>query len=151
MPKPSHISTSAAAWTLALLIPLGLSACGGGPSKVDYARPFPKGLEQGAVADVQVFRRTSTLELTNTTAKKFGKGTLWLNRRFSRPIDGIGVGETLKFPLHEFRDEYAQPFKAGGFFASDTPDTLVLCQVEEAAEAAKTQLIGFVVVKASAE
>lgn len=151
VPKLTNIPTRAAIWTLALFLPMGLAACGGGPSKVDYARPYPKGLEQGAVADVQVFRRTSTLEFTNTTAKKFAKGTMWLNRRFSRPIDGIGVGETVKIDLTEFRDEYGQPFRPGGFFASEAPDVLALCQVEEAGEGGKTNLIGFVVVLGTGE
>lgn len=139
-----------------VLVPLlavggGCALWGSSPTKVDYARPFPKGLGQGAVADVQVFRRTSTLEFTNTTAKQFAKGTMWLNGRFSRPIDGIAVGQSISIPLNEFRDEYGEPFRAGGFFASEKPDTLVLCQVEESGEGSggsggKSELIGFVVV-----
>ncbi|MBX3380696.1 MAG: hypothetical protein KF805_11435 [Phycisphaeraceae bacterium] len=123
---------------------------------VDYARPYPKELPAGQTVDVQVFRRSTTLDFTNTTASPLGPGTIWLNRRFSRPIkDPIGVGQTVALPLGEFRDEFGDPFRAGGFWASDTPDALVLCQVEQApgagVESEKPVIVGLVTVQSFAD
>lgn len=123
---------------------------------VDYARPYPRELPAGQTVDVQVFRRATTLDFTNTTASPLGPGTIWLNRRFSRPIkEPIGVGQSVAIPLGEFRDEFGDPFRAGGFWASDMPDALVLCQVEQApasgAEAEKPVIVGLVTVQSFAE
>ncbi|MBN8598543.1 MAG: hypothetical protein J0L78_12805 [Planctomycetes bacterium] len=136
-----------------LLAPLG--ACTSLPA-VDYARPYPKELPAGQTVDVQVFRRSKTLDFTNTTATPLGPGTIWLNRRFSRPLkDPIGVGQTVSLPLREFRDEFGDPFREGGFWASDIPDALVLCQVEQTpatgTEGEKPVIIGLVTVQSFAE
>jgi hypothetical protein len=80
--------------------------------------------------DIQVFRRTQTIELTNTTARRFGPGTLWLNARFARAIDGLDVGQTLVLPLAGFRDEFSDSFRSGGFFATEKPYRLVLAELE---------------------
>ncbi|MBX3390807.1 MAG: hypothetical protein KF691_15265 [Phycisphaeraceae bacterium] len=133
-----------------------LSACGSVPP-VDYARPYPKELPAGPTIDVQVFRRSKTLDFTNTTASPLGPGTIWLNRRFSRPITTpIGVGQSVSLPLREFRDEFGEPFREGGFWASDIPDPVVLCQVEQspapgASEDAKPIIIGLVTVQSFAD
>lgn len=105
---------------------------------------------------MQVFRRSKTLEFTNTTASPLGPGTIWLNRRFSRPITRpIGVGQSVALPLTEFRDEFGEPFRAGGFWASDMPDALVLCQVEQApgtpGEGEKPIITGLVTVQSFAD
>lgn len=134
---------------------LSLSGCTSVPP-VDYARPYPKELPAGPTLDVQVFRRAHTLEFTNTTASPLGPGTIWLNRRFSRPLERpIGVGQSVAIPLGEFRDEFGDPFRAGGFWASDMPDALVLCQVEQTpvpeTEEAKPVILGLVTVQSFAE
>lgn len=136
-----------------LLAPLG--ACTSVPP-VDYARPYPKELPAGQTVDVQVFRRSKTLDFTNTTASPLGPGTIWLNRRFSRPLtQPIGVGQSVALPLREFRDEFGDPFREGGFWASDIPDALVLCQVEQpisgGGEDSKPIIIGLVTVQSFAD
>ncbi len=133
---------------------LGTAGCQSGPDVVSYARTYPPLAQQGSL-DIQVVRRVTKIELTNTTARAFGNSTLWLNGRFSLPIDGFGVGETLTLNLRDFRDEFSDAFRAGGFFASETPDRLVLAQIEtprvgEGPEGAK-ELLGLVVVKGDAE
>ncbi len=55
---------------------------------------------------------------------------LWFNMWFSRPIDGLAPGETLRFHLREFTDEHGQAFRAGGFFATREPERLVLAELE---------------------
>ncbi|MBY0113083.1 MAG: hypothetical protein K2Y21_09690 [Phycisphaerales bacterium] len=137
------------------VLSLAAAACVAGCSStapVDYARPYPKELPPGPVLDVQVFRRDKTLEFTNTTGAALGPGTLWLNRRFSRPVkEPIGVGKSVAIRLDEFRDEFGDPFKPGGFWASENPDSVALCQLEIAPEGQKAQMIGLVTVQSVAE
>lgn|GEM_PF-591946 len=129
---------------------LALPACSGVPTPVPYARPYPA-LTQSQALNIQVFRTTKHLELTNTTARAFGPSTLWLNARFSRPIDGLGVGQSLKLRLEEFRDEYSDVFRGGGFFSTEAPERLVLAQIETVNPDAKPDLVGLIVVKGKDE
>ena len=117
------------------------------------ARVLPKNAVQSEVVNVQVFRRDTTLELTNTTARNFGPGTLWLNGRFSRKIDGMAIGQTLVLNLREFEDEYGDPFRAGGFFAADPPERVVMTQYEADGSASEgaPSLVGLITVQGLAE
>jgi hypothetical protein len=115
---------------LAAAIALGLLAgCRGGQS-IDYARSMPPELRQGEVLNIQAFRNVTRLQLTNTTARSFEDGTLWINQRFSRPIGRLDAGESVDLPLREFVDEFGDTFRAGGFFATRDPDPVVLVQLE---------------------
>lgn len=87
-------------------------------------------LDKAEVLDIQVFRNVTTLELTNTTARSFEDATIWLNQRYSMPIGGLDIGESLELPLRRFVDEYGDTFRAGGFFATRDPDPVVLAQLE---------------------
>lgn len=107
-----------------------LTGCRSGPDIVSYARPYPEPPIRGRMLDIQVFRAEQVIELTNTTAHAFGPSTLWLNAQFSRPIDGLAVGQTLKLSLAEFRNEYSERFRGGGFFATEKPERLVLAELE---------------------
>lgn len=132
---------------MALVGVASLAGCGSTPP-VDYARPYPKELPPGRVVDVQVFRKSKTLDFTNTTAAPLGPGTLWLNRRFSRPIkEAIGVGQSVSIPLVEFRDEFGDPFRAGDFWAADNPDSLVLAQLETPREGQPAEIVGLITVQ----
>lgn len=124
---------------------IGIAGCSS-VEKVDYARAYPA-MQAAGVLDVQVFRRDTTVELTNTTAKAFGKGTLWLNRRYARPVAGIAVGESVAFTLEEFRDEYGEPFRSGSFFSGYNPERMVTCELETATNEGEAVLVGFVVVQ----
>jgi len=130
-----------------LLVPAFVFGCAGDPRKSPYARPYPKVLIQDETLDVQVQKSETHIELTNTTARPFGFGTLWLNQRYSRPITSFAVGETLRIPLREFRDEFHDPFPAGGFWATGPADILVQAQLEYVEpELGETKLYGLVVV-----
>ncbi len=96
----------------------------------DYEGVPPSTLAQAEVLNIQVFRNVTDLELTNTTARSFGPSVIWVNERYSRPIDGLAIGESVDLPLRQFVDEYGDPFRAGGFFATRDPDALVLAQLE---------------------
>lgn len=141
---------------LALCAPLGVlgvvAGCNSIPTALAnkpvgaYDRPYPRELEQSEVIDVQVIRDPETvISLTNTTSRAFGPSTLWINGRFSRPILGFAPGETLRLDLYEFRDEFGEKFRAGGFFATKNPDKVVHAQLETV-EDGETKLIGLVVV-----
>jgi hypothetical protein len=127
-----------------------LVGCQSAPAPVPYARPYPD-LVQKESLNVQVFRRTQTVELTNTTARSIGPSTLWLNGRFCRPIDGLAIGQSLELPLKDFRDEFFDPFRGGGFFAVEAPERLVLAQLETHDVEGKPVMLGLVVVGGEAE
>lgn len=135
-----------AALALAAGLATGLGGCGSSPSKVDYARPFPKELAQAGTLDIQVVRETTEIEFTNTTANSFGPCTMWLNRRFSHPLDGLKIGQTIRLPLRDFRDEYSDHFRAGGFFASELPERLVQAHLEIPSGDGQAALLGLIVI-----
>lgn len=141
MPHLSKAVGVRAAPPLLACLVLALPACSG-PVRVAESRPYPYDAPRGEVADVQVFRDVTRLKMTNTTARSFGPGTLWVNQRFSHPVDGFDVGQSLDLDLRTFVDEFATPFRAGGFFATDAPDAVVLVQLQTGDE-----LVGFVVVR----
>lgn len=126
-----------------VLVTGGCRAFSGAPD-VDYARAYPRATPRSDVADVQVFRNGTKLTMTNSTSRDFGPSTLWVNERFSRPIGSFAPGQTLTLDLYEFRDQFQDQFRGGGFFATRDPDPVVLVQLETADE--PQELVGFVVV-----
>lgn len=111
-----------------------------------FSQPFPESAKQSETLDIQVIRDGTTISFTNTTARTLPATIMWLNRRFCRPVDALEVGETRTLALSGFKDEFGQPFRAGGFFASEAPDKLVQAQLESVdAQGAKT-LLGLVVI-----
>src|SRR6185436_2559268 len=104
-------------------------------------------LKQTEVVNIQGFRRTKTIEFTNTTARALGPSTIWLNARFCRPIDGLAIGQSVTLPMKEFRDQ----FRGGGFFAVEPPERLALAQIETKDNEGKPVLLGMIVVGGEAE
>lgn len=102
-------------------------------------------MARGPTLDIQVFRRQTEIELTNTTARSFGPSTLWLNARFSRPIDGFAVGQTLLLKLSDFKDEFGDSFRGGGFLATERPERLALAEIQPG-DAKPPAMLGLVVV-----
>jgi len=111
---------------VAVLACLGCSST----KEIANGRPYPNYLSQDQTLDIQVFMLPTELTFTNTTATRFGPSTLWLNMWFSREIPSIEPGQTLTFKLKDFRDQYGDVFKPSGFWATVTPDKLVLTQLE---------------------
>ncbi len=105
---------------------------------------------QTSVMDVQVVRDDTHITMTNTTARSIGRARMWVNGWYSREIDGFGVGETLRLNLYDFKDAYGTPFKAGGFFATERPEKLVLAQIEPL-DVEPRELLGLIVVGRSDE
>jgi hypothetical protein len=110
-------------------------------SEVDYAKEFPANAKILETINIQVVREGTFIALTNTTANAIPPSTLWLNKWFSRPVDRIEVGQTVRFNLRDFRDLYSEPFRAGGFWATDQGDPLVSAHIDWG-----TGLVGLIVV-----
>jgi hypothetical protein len=123
-----------------LLLLAGIGGCSG-PREIVEGTPYPATLKHSGAVDIQVFRKKTQIELTNTTARSYGPSTLWLNRRFSLPIEGFAVGQTLRFELKQFTDEFGDTFRGGGFFATRRPDRLGLAELQIG-----DQMVGFIVV-----
>jgi hypothetical protein len=94
--------------------------------------PYPETKAQSQTLDIQVVRTETSITLTNTTARSFGRSTLWVNRWYSHPLEKLDVGETIELPLNTFRDQYGESFRAGGFFATRKPQRVQLVQLETA-------------------
>jgi hypothetical protein len=99
-------------------------------SDVPYAREFPENAVIGQTLAIQIVRDGTEIIITNTTANAIPATTLWLNKWYSRPIDEIRVGETVRFGLREFRDEFSEPFPAGGFWSTGPGVPLVSAHIE---------------------
>jgi hypothetical protein len=93
---------------------------------------YPAEKAQLRTLDIQVVRTETSIRLTNTTARAYGKSRLWINRWFCREIDSLGVGQTIELAQKSFRDQYGEAFRAGGFFATRKPQVVELVQMETA-------------------
>jgi hypothetical protein len=123
-----------------------LGACaGGGPKTLVENRPYPQ-QRQAETLDVHVYRRGTTIDITNSTANTLGPGTLWLNMWFSRELEALPPGARVNIHLAEFKDQYGEAFRAGGFWATQAPDRLALAQLELPAGEGTGRLVGLVVV-----
>jgi hypothetical protein len=148
---PAAALVCAAAFLTAAVV-----GCSAGPQPVTSLRVYPKDAVQTSVIDIQAFRSSKHIELTNTSGRAIGPSILWLNAQYCRAIDGIPVGQSLKLPLIEFRDEFNDAFRGGGFFAPERPERLVLAQIETPgpdalAQGQKPEFIGLVVVGGEGE
>lgn len=132
---PRSLVPTRPARSLCLLMAIGmvsaiLTGCHSTPTPTGYERIYPEYPDRVETLDIQVFRQSKHVKLTNTTATAYGPSVLWLNAWYSRPIDGLAVGETLRLPLKSFRDEHAYAFRGGGFFAVEKPERLALAELE---------------------
>lgn len=106
------------------------AGCRSGPTAIVDRPAYPAGRAVAGTLDIQVIRDEAEIRMTNTTARAIGPSTLWLNRRFSRKIDGLGVGESVQFRLEEFIDASGDRFRGGGFFATERPERLAKAELE---------------------
>ncbi|MEM1167449.1 MAG: hypothetical protein AAGI30_14325 [Planctomycetota bacterium] len=136
---------------LALLV-VATGALGGcrffGRAPSDYAVGFPLGAAQAGDVDVQVIRADTRLRFVNTSENVLPGGRLWVNKAFSRPVEPLGVGQSADYNLYQFRNRFDEPFRAGGFFATETPLDVVMVQLQPDDT---TKLIGFRVVQGEPE
>lgn len=125
---------------------VGVLALGGCASGLRPGPRFPDALRQEATLDVQVVRDSTVIRFANTSARAVGPSRMWLNRRYSREIPPLGIGESMELALGEFVDEFGGRFRAGGFFAAEAPERLVQAQLEPLEPGGERALIGLVVV-----
>lgn len=146
MPRRPHIVAFPV--LLALLAgAIQLPGCQRAPRQVEYARPYPLALAREKTLDIHVIREGPRITLTNTTARAFGRSTLWLNNRYGYPLEGLEVGETVALHLGRFADENSDRFRPGGFFATEKPDLLVVAELETTSpHTGETELLGLVAV-----
>lgn len=90
----------------------------------------PPALPRGETLDIQVYRRGTSLEMTNSTAVHIPACRMWVNQRFSREIEALGPGDSVKLPLTGFFDQFGERFRAGGFFATRTPEPVIHVELE---------------------
>jgi hypothetical protein len=127
-------------WSILAIVLAIVSACSSaGP--IPQGPVYPAEKKQGGSVDIQVFRHGTIIRFTNTTARSFPAGRMWLNQWYSREIPPLGVGEKMQLSLREFKDQYGESFRAGGFFATRRPAKLVLAQLD-----VDDELVGLVVI-----
>jgi len=129
----------------AVVVAMLMGGCTASKRDTANVRVYPQSTPRGATVDIQVFREGRTLSATNTTTRVFGDSMLWVNKRFGHPLSGWKPGETVSFDLNTFYDEFGEQFRGGGFFARETPEDVVLVQVETDGAAGR-EMVGFVVV-----
>ena len=127
---------------LLITVALALGACAGKDPEIVNGPAYPS-VKQSSVLDIQVIRDGKTITMTNTSTQVFTDARLWAIQWYSHPLPSWKPGETLSFDLSNFKDRYGNPMRAGGFWAVDNPEKLVLMQVEQG-----DKLIGLVVVGA---
>lgn len=125
-----------------------LAACSSTPNAIPASPPvYPsEATTQAQVLNVQVLRSGPTMTFTNTTAQPLGPCRMWLNRRYSRMIDRVEVGQTVSFDLYSFVDEFGDTFRGGGFFSTERPEKLVLTQLETENPGGPPSLVGFITI-----
>lgn len=121
-----------AATVLVGLVLGGAAGCSTGPQAeaLDSGRSYPAQKAQSEVLNIQLIRDQAEITLTNTTARAMGPTVIWLNQEFWYEIAELEVGDSVRLPLNEFRNNYGKRFRAGGFFATERPKNVVLAQLE---------------------
>lgn len=132
----------------ASLVVCGLGGCramGLDEATVETGPVYPQEARQVGVLDVQVIRRGTSIELTNSTGEVLA-GRLWLNRWWAGELAAVEPGQTARVSLHGFVDRYNEGFRAGGFFATEQPTKLVHVQLERGGGGGSGGLVGLVVI-----
>jgi hypothetical protein len=132
--------------TLLPVLAAFLCACSAGPNVPPEGRTLPPDLNQSRVLDIQVQRAGTRLVLTNTTTEPLPAGTFWINGRYSAPVGPLGVGQSLTLDLRRFRDQFGERFRAGGFFAAQEPEPVVLAQWEIPRPDGSSELVGLIAI-----
>lgn len=113
-----------------MLIFAAVVAGGCASTPIEEGPAYPADPVRGGTLGIQVFREGRSLELTNTTANDIRRTRLWINGRFSIELEPIAVGERRRISLAGLRDRHGEAFRAGGFFATERPDPVVLAELE---------------------
>jgi hypothetical protein len=145
VPRPSRPARSPRLHrlTAALLAASCVAGCRSQPKQIGEGAVYPNAVKRGRTLDIQVFRRETEIEFTNTTARAFPACTLWLNGRFSYRLEhGLAVGQNERLPLRSFKDQFGDPFRGGGFFATEKPERLALAEIQIGEEMLALVVVG---------
>lgn len=118
----------AAAATLAIVGAAGCRQFAYEPQKAGAEYPFF--LPTGPTERIQVFSDGITLELVNASGRSFRNFDLWVNQRYSRFVERLDAGQTLRLPVDTFWDHLGEGPQTGGFFASAAPTPIALVQIQ---------------------
>ena len=114
---------------------------GGNPSLATPA--YPMELHSATSVPIQVMRHEEILEIVNSTATDYNNAVLWINQRFSAPLQPLLAGSTIQFNLWNLYDPYGEQLNAGGFWRTDRPTSVVIAELQTSENA---PLVGLVVV-----
>lgn len=117
---------------LALMVSGGCAGAGRGASATDLdsGRAYPYSAAILDPIEVMVYRTGARVELVNHTVRSFDGFDLWLNERYLKRVPGLQAGQTVTMSLHEFVDEYGEPFRAGGLLATRKSEPLSKAEIE---------------------
>jgi hypothetical protein len=107
--------------------------------------PYPTDLHTNSVVDMQVFRRGTSIEIVNSTARSYADFDLWLNQRYVRRVDSLRAGESIHLSLWDFHDEYGDVFYAGGFFRTRPATPLRLVEIQQGPD---QKMVGLITIRA---
>lgn len=107
---------------------------------------YPAELTQREVLNIHIIKYPTEIEFTNTSDRTLGPGTLWLNGRYAKTIDAVAIGQTARYTLSDFKDQWNDHFRRGGFWARETPEVLYLTQLHTG-EGDAQQLVGFISIR----
>ena len=108
---------------------------------------YPAELTQREVLNIHIIKHPTEIEFTNTSDRTLGPGTLWLNGRYGKEIEPVPSGATVRYTLADFKDQWNDHFRRGGFWARETPEVLYLTQLQSG-EGENKQLVGFISIRA---
>jgi hypothetical protein len=124
-----------------------LSACAGPRVQSLDGRAYPGSVSQDRVLDVQLIQRPQAVSFTNTTPRTLGPGWLWINGWYSAEVPAVGIGERIEIPLRDFRNEFGESPRSGGFWAGRDATRVVHAQIEITdPESGASTFLGLVVV-----
>lgn len=98
------------------------------PQKAGASYPFF--LPTGPTERIQVFSDGTTLEIVNASGRSFRDFDVWVNQRYSRFVERLDAGKTIRLPVDTFWDHLGEGPQTGGFFASAAPTPIALVQIQ---------------------
>ncbi len=114
---------------IGLLVILAIGGCASATHTQQSPRRYPAGAAQGETLPIQVVVDARLVVLTNSTGTVFGPSVLWLNQWYSVAIEGLAIGQTISIPIGWFIDEHGQQMRGGGFFATESPERIILAEL----------------------
>ena len=113
---------------LSTLVIAGCQNPSGNPALA--TNPYPMELHESNSVSIQVHRSEEFLEIVNSTAVDYDSATLWINQRFSKQLQPMPAGSTLRVDLWTLRDAYGEQFNAGGIWRTDEPTPVVIAELQ---------------------